>query len=281
MSATKAAAEDSGAPPDAAHAPQGKAPENAVMRGFSPSALCLLPALCLWLLASCAPSVVTTRSGEAAFRAAFSAEGVAWVSGGAACVARMPAFQPVCPRLPPVTDVAWNGSDAWAAVPGLGVVVTLDRAARSVLVGRVLTLSNSRVYRQDGSALNYAGEAVQGVVGGPSGAITGGDGGDYVVLAGALKRVSDGVVLETHAKANLVSTPTGARTSEVPALDSVVGSYQLVNGRLERLDTTGRVLVSVPHGPGRVGLVGAEIVTVSPQGAVRVFTLDLQPLQPR
>lgn len=242
----------------------------------------LLSALCVLSLASCAPSI-TASQGWQPFRAAFSDLGVAWVAGGRACVARAPSFNVSCPNLPAASDVAWNGGDAWAAVPGLGVVVTLDRAARSVSVGRVAALSSTRAYREDGSAVNYAGEAMRGVLGTPSSAITGPSGEDYVLQAGKLLRVSDGMTVE-RAEANavderfLVSTPTGVALSTVPAaFTAFAGQYRLTGGQLQRLDSAGRVLGSVPHGPGRVGLVGQDVVTVSPEGHVRVYGLDLLP----
>ena len=40
----------------------------------------------------------------------------------------------------------------------------------------------------------------------------------------------------------------------------------------------GAVVARVPHGPGRVGTVGAEVVTVSPEGRVRRVTPALQEL---
>ncbi|GGL66183.1 hypothetical protein GCM10010840_00130 [Deinococcus aerolatus] len=221
------------------------------------------------------PKVVAAPA-DPGFRAAFAPEGVAWVSGGQACVARMPSYRVTCPRLPPVVDVAWNAGDAWAAVPGLGAVVTLDRAARTVAVGRVVALSASRAYREDGTAVTYAGAATRGVVGAPAAALTGGDGQDYVLLGGRLLRVSDGAVLETGAGPYLHATPTGARSADVPGVNGAFGRYRLNNGALERLDTAGGVLARVPHGPGRVGLVGTDVVTISPQGQVRVFGTDLR-----
>ncbi|MDL2343381.1 hypothetical protein QOL99_04355, partial [Deinococcus sp. MIMF12] len=103
--------------------------------------LCLTPLL---LLAACAPVPATSPGNAArpaltvpAFDAAFSPDGVAWVDAGRACVARVPSYRPVCPRLPgPAVAVAWNGGDAWVALPGAGMVLTLDLAARSVPVGR-------------------------------------------------------------------------------------------------------------------------------------------------
>lgn len=221
------------------------------------------------------PAVVAAPA-EPGFRAAFGPQGVAWVSGGQACVARAPSYRASCPRLPPAVDVAWNGGDAWAAVPGLGAVITLDRAAQTVAVGRVVALSASRAYREDGTAVTYAGAATRGVIGAPTAALTGGDGQDYVLLGGRLLRVADGAVLGSAAGPYLQPTPTGVRSAEVPGVSGDFGRYRLNNGALERLDPAGGVLARVPHGPGRVGLVGSDVVTVSPGGQVRVFGTDLR-----
>lgn len=235
------------------------------------------------LLPACAPAY-TAPTGDAAFRAAFSAAGVAWVSGSRACVARVPDYLPVCPRLGTAVDVAWNGGDAWAAVPGTGLVVTLDRAARSVPAGATAALSSALIYRQDGSTLSYAGEAAGGVAGGPGAAVTGGDGAEYVVLAGQLRR--GGAVVEAAAGPYLYATATGAATAAVPTAAPGTGTlgagdtYRLQDGQLERRDASGRVTARTPHGPGRVGVVGEDIVTVSAAGEIRRFTLALAPLSP-
>lgn len=234
----------------------------------------LLPLMAL-LLSACAPAY-SPPTGDAAFRAAFSADGVAWVAGGRACVARAPGFRVVCPSLPVAVDVAWNAGNAWAAVPGAGVVVTLDRAARSVPVGRVVALSSTRAYREDGSAVTFGGAAATGVAGAPSAALTGGDGEDYVLLAGNLRRVTDNVVTEVSAAPFLVALPGGARSADVPTAVTSTGNYRLANGRLERTDDTGRVLNSVSHGRGRVGQIGNTVVTVSEQGNVKVFSVTLE-----
>lgn len=240
------------------------------MRLVSPS---LLTAA---LLSACAPSVTVPR-GEAGFRAAFSESGVAWVSQAQACVARAPSYRPQCPRLGPVADVAWHDGDAWAALPGAGLAVTLDRSPRSLNVGAVVALSAQRLYRGDGSALTYAGEAAAGVAGAPSAAVTGGDGAEYVVLAGQLRRVAGGA-LET-AQPYLFATPTGAKTALLPSAEDGAGRYQLTGTALERV-LAGVVVARVPHGPGRLGLVGGEVITVSAEGTVRRFTLALQELKP-
>ncbi|WP_291428057.1 hypothetical protein [Deinococcus sp.] len=226
-------------------------------------------------VAGCAPAALTELPAAAAFRAAFSEQGVAWVSAGRACVARAPAFRTECPRLPAVVDVGWNGADAWAAVPDLGVIVTLDRAARTVAVGQAAALSGAQVYRRDGSAVNYAGTPTAGpLTGFPSSAVTGGDGREYVLVDGAVKRVSDGATLSRGA-AFLSVTQGGVVGSAVPQVGTPWGTYRLTGQQLERIDAAGGVVTAAAHGPGRVGRVGAQIVTVSMSGAVRTFSPDL------
>lgn len=220
----------------------------------------LLSALCLLPLTACAP---TTATRAPAFDAAFGVEGVAWVDGGGPAWRGRPHTGRSAQRSPAVA-VAWNGGDAWAAVPAAGVVVTLDRAARSVAAGRVVALSSTRAYREDGSAVTYAGAAATGVAGAPSAAVTGGDGQDYVLLAGTLRRVEDGVILDRAPQPFLRVTPTGVTTANTPGVVTPQGTYRLTGTALERVDASGRVLASVPHGPGRVGFVSADVVTVAP-----------------
>ncbi|KEF34258.1 hypothetical protein RDMS_07590 [Deinococcus sp. RL] len=244
--------------------------------------LCLSPLL---LLAACAPAPSSgpdTRPALTvpAFDAAFSPDGVAWVEGGRACVARAPSYRVTCPRLPsPAVAVAWNDGDAWAALPGTGTLLTLDRAARSVPVGRVVALSGTRAYREDGTAVTYGGQPARGVAGAPTAVVTGGDGEDYALVAGTLRRVADGAVVEVSPLPFLAAAPTGAATFTVPTAVTRVDRFQLTGGALQRLDASGRVLASVPHPPGRVGLVGGDVVTVSPGGTVRVYGLGLEPLR--
>ncbi|GGR47401.1 hypothetical protein GCM10008959_05680 [Deinococcus seoulensis] len=245
-------------------------------RSGRPRALPVLLLLPLWV-AGCAPAALGELPAGATFRAAFSEQGVAWVSSGRACVARAPSFRPECPRLPAAVDVAWNAGDAWAAVPGLGVIVTLDRAARTVPVGPVAALSGAQVYREDGSAVTFAGAPASGLPGvgfRAAGAVTGGDGRDYLLVGGEVRRVPDGAVLSRGA-AFLSVTPDGVVGSAAPQVETPWGTYRLLGGQLERLDVTGRVVASVPHGPGRVGRVGSLIVTVEESGGVRVFGPDL------
>ena len=254
--------------------------------------------LLLPLLSACAPrtadgaalgqtSAAPASAGAAAptFRAAFSRYGVAWVSDGQACVARAPSYQATCPKLGRVVDTAWNDGDAWAAVPSLGLIVTLDRAARTVPVGAVVALSANNIYREDGSALSYGGSPSGRVAGAPSLAITGGNGQDYVRLAGQVVRVADGAVTETGTLipvgGELVATPTGAQSSSVPTAISEDGAnvYRLQGDMLERVDLAGKVLRRVPHAAGKVGLVAGQVVTVTQEGTIRRFTWDLQEIR--
>ncbi|MPY66859.1 hypothetical protein F8S09_09180 [Deinococcus sp. SDU3-2] len=237
------------------------------------------------LLAACAPATSSDTASRAAltvpaFDAVFSADGVAWIEAGRACVARVPSYRATCPRLPgPAVAVAWNDGDAWVALPGAGILLTLDRAARSVPVGRVVALSSTRAYREDGTAVTYAGQPARGVAGAPTAAVTGGDGEDYALVAGTLRRVADGAVVEVSPLPVLAATPTGAATFTLPTAATRVDRFRLTGEALQRLDASGRVLARVPHGPGRVGLVGADVVTVAPGGAVRVFGTDLEPVR--
>ncbi|SMB94921.1 hypothetical protein [Deinococcus hopiensis] len=252
---------------------------------------CALPVvLGPFLLAACAPGPARVESATATsapvvaastLEAAFSPEGVAWVEGGQACVARVPSYRPVCPKLPGrAVGVAWNGGDAWTALPNVGLLITLDRAARTVAAGRVVALSATRAYREDGSAVTYSGAAAQGVAGAPAAALTGGNGQDYVLLAGALRRVEDGQILETRAGPRLEETPGGVRSTTLPQVTALSGTYRLTGTALQRLDAAGRVVADVPHEPGRVGLIGPDVVTVTSGGTVRAFGLDLRPLSP-
>lgn len=245
----------------------------------------LLPALLLagllptWLSA-CAPRV--TAPPAPTFRAAFSPEGVAWVAKGVACVARAPEFAPVCPPLTrgqvQAIDVAWNGGDAWAALPELGQIVTLDRAARSLTVGAVTALSRQAIYRQDGSVLDYSGAPAGQITASPIIAATGGDGLDYAMSDQGLIRVRDDVRLEKTVLPELMPTPQGLSPSPVPAVQTPDGIYRVQNGALERLSAAGQLLGRVPEVSGKVGQVGALIVVVSPGGQVRRFTPDLTEL---
>lgn len=234
----------------------------------------LLSALLLSLTA-CAPSMTAPARAPGGLRAAFSEAGVAWVSGGRACVARAPSFQPSCPALPPAVDVAWHGGQAWAGVPSLAAVVTLDGTPRSVNVGRVAAMSASRVYRENGSAVTYDGTDAAGALGQPEAALTGGDGLDYLLLGGRVVRVADGAVLPGEGFTVLNWAPGGVRGGTLPEVGTGVGTYRLTGLALERLDAAGVVRARLPHAPGRIGVVGAWLVTVSADGTLRVFGPDL------
>ncbi|MDL2345734.1 hypothetical protein QOL99_16495, partial [Deinococcus sp. MIMF12] len=86
-------------------------------------------------------------------------------------------------------------------------------------------------------------------------------------------------VVETSPLPFLAATPGGAATFTLPTAVTRVDRFRLTGEALQRLDASGRVLASVPHGPGRVGLVGADVVTVAPGGAVRVFGTGLEPVR--
>lgn len=252
----------------------------------------LLVALGLSLLA-CAPAptaptavsesrVSTQTLAEAQadaqnFRAAFSDAGVVWVRDGQACVARAPSFRAVCPRLGRVSDVAWQGETAWALLPQQGLVVTLDLAPQSLLVGAGAALSAQAVYRRDGSSLSYSGAPGPRSAPLPLAALTGGDGQDYVLSGGQLRRVADGAVIERHAGPFLVATAQGVRSSLVPSVETPQGSYHWSGGFLQGA-LLGQVASRLPHGSARVGVVRGEILTLSLDGTLMRFTSDLRPL---
>lgn len=236
----------------------------------------ILWALLAFILASCAPSM--TGSKTPLFRAAFSDLGVVWVSSGRACVARHPEYRVFCPKLPNVVDVAWNGGDAWAALPGSNIVITLDRNTQSVQAGAVTLLSRNRIYREDGSALSYTGRRVIGVAGRPYNVVTDSSGVDYVILAGKIRRVGDGFSMGRANKKYFVATANSATTTDFPTVYSAMGTYRIKNGQLERLDNTSTVLGSIQHGRALVGVVNNTVITVSPAGKVRRFTGNLKEL---
>lgn len=229
------------------------------------------------VLASCSPSL-TGPGKTSSFRAAYSDLGVVWVSDGRACIARHPEYRVFCPKLPRVVDVAWNGGDAWAALPDSSIVVTLDRNTQSIPAGAVVLLSRNRVYREDGSALSYTGRRVIGVSGRPYDVVTDPSGVDYVILSGKIRRVGDGFSLGRANKKYFVATANSATTTDFPTSYSAMGTYRVKNGKLEHLDNTSTVVDSVQHGRALVGVVGNTVVTVSPTGKVRRFTGKLKEL---
>ncbi|MBZ9712753.1 hypothetical protein [Deinococcus multiflagellatus] len=227
------------------------------------------------LLTACVPTLSSAPTTWP-FRAAFSDLGVAWVSGGRACVARAPSFERSCPALPGAVDVAWAQGDAWAAVPERGLAVTLDRAPRTVNVGRVVALSASRAYREDGSAVDYDGRAAPGVRGAPQAALTSLQGEDFVLLGGQVVRVP-GAATGQGPASYLALGPGGVTGTAQPQVQTPGGTYRLTGQALVRLDAAGQVRAQVPHGAGRIGTVGALVVTVSPDGQLRLFDASLQP----
>jgi hypothetical protein len=234
--------------------------------------------ICPIFLTACAPTFITSLTLSLPFRAAFSSEGVVWVNGGKACVARAPSYRQVCPELPEkAVDVAWNNSQAWAVLPYAGFIVTLDRAALTMQVGRAVAMTATRIYREDGSAVSFQGNKLKGVVGSPTAALTGGDNEDYVLLAGKLKRVSDDVILDYKPSTYLRYTPFGIATAATPGITTKNATYRLTGTTLEKIDLAQRIISSMPHGPGHIGIVGTEIVTISPAGDIRVFNMNLTP----
>lgn len=165
-------------------------------------------------------------------QAAFSEEGVVWSDGRQACVARVPQLQPVCPAWPaPTGAVAWHEGRAWVALPTLGQVVTVDGAAQSVVAGRVVALSSTRIYREDGSALTYSGVPTTGTVGRPSAVITGGDGQDYALVASRLVKVGSESG-ERVAGSWLRPTRTGTEVSRYAGVNTLRGPLELRNGQV-------------------------------------------------
>ncbi|WP_291424942.1 hypothetical protein [Deinococcus sp.] len=209
-------------------------------------------------------------------KAAFSEQGVAWVADGRACVARKPDYAPFCPRLGRASDVAWNGGDAWAALPGVGLVITLDRAAQSVYAGAVVALSARHIYREDGSALTYSGSPAGQIAGTPTRVTTGGDGQDYVVLNGELRRFSDNALIDPAPLPHLLPTSLGVQGVGVPTVVTDNGTYRLSGAYLERLDNGGAVIARVADDALEVGAVGQDILTVSALGKLRHFSGSLQ-----
>ncbi len=76
---------------------------------------------------------------------------------------------------------------------------------------------------------------------------------------------------------DLIAAPGGVLRVAVPTAYGNDSVYRLQGGLLERADLTGRVLGRVPHASGAaVGLVGEQVVTVTPAGEIRRFKRDLQ-----
>ncbi len=254
-------------------------------------ALTLLGLSGLGLLGACAPGPAQyTRSqhtqaapGTLPFQADFSDAGVTWVSGGKAYVARAPSLRAQLAPLPtPAVAAAWVGNVAWGALPDAGIIVTLDGPPETRVVGRAVRLSSQRIYRQDGSAVNYGGGAASGVLGFPQAVLTGGDGEEYALVGGDLERPGNPPsLLSAGAQAYLYRLPgRGAATSNVPTVQTDQGLYRLTGTQLERLDAAGRTVTGLPHGPGLIGVVGGRVVTLSAGGSLRVFLGDLREVRP-
>lgn len=245
----------------------------------------------LALLTACAPAVTDTRpttngaavtSGPAItanlVTAAFSDRGAVWVLDGAVFLARAPGFRPERVPVPGrAVDVAWNGGEAWVALPASGWVQRLTGEPRVVQAGRVVAITDTRIYREDGSAVTYAGVPTGGLVGAPSAVVTGGDGFDYALQSGRLLRVgTSAVVLDAAARGPfLAATSSGAVSTLFPTVSGANATYRIANGRLERLDAANVVRASLPHEPGVVGIVAEFVVTIAESGRLRVFRYDL------
>jgi hypothetical protein len=220
-------------------------------------------------------------------QAAFSSAGVIWNEGGKVTLARSPGFQKVPFALKAVaTAVGWQTVDRlntpWVGVGQLGWLLTADGRPVTVQVGRVVALSNTRAYRQDGSAVGFDGAALPGLLGTPDAVVTGGNGTDYALQNGKLYRLTEsGPLLESGAaRPFLYAEAGGASTANAPTLVTVSGRYTLTGTALERRDGAGALLASVPHPAGAIGEVGSLVVTVQPGGILRVFAPELRELKP-
>ncbi|GGJ73426.1 hypothetical protein [Deinococcus aquiradiocola] len=244
------------------------------------------------LLAGCTPTVSparpsTVRPGAPALQASFSESGVLWLEGGRVTLARAPAYRRVSvPLQAQATAVGWqtaNRTDTpWVALGAVGVLVTADARPVVLQAGRVVALTATRAYREDGSTVSYDGTPGAGLLGTPDATVTGGDGLEYATQAGKLYRVDSGgqTLLSTAALPYLYATPGGAATSNAPTAVTASGSYTLTGTALERRDAAGVLLASVPHPPGVVGAVGPLIVTLQPGGTLRFFAPELRELTP-
>jgi len=241
-----------------------------------------------FLLAACAPAAV--RPVPAAdLQASFSGQGVIWAEGGRVTLARAPLFQRVALRVPSgVTAVGWQVTPSgttvspWVAVGGLGLLLTADGRPVTLQAGRVVALSGTRAYREDGSTYSYDGLPGAGLLGTPGAVVTGGDGLDYAVQQGNLYRLDSGgqTLLSGAAQRYLYATPTGAATANAPTVVTLDGRYTLTGTALEWRDASGLLLASLPHPSGLIGVVGNVIVTLQPGGALRFFAPDLRELHP-
>lgn len=253
----------------------------------------MLPTLLAALLTACAPAQQSQRAAPlrvtplqaTPFQADFTDAGVTWVAGGKAYVARAPDLKPMLSPLPvPAVAAAWVGNKAWGALPAAGLVITLDGPPEQAVVGRAWKLSHTRVYLQDGTALSYSGGTMGGVNGPPSAVVTGGDGQDYALVGHDLYQSGQppvllgGNVTAASGESYLYATTLGAASSNLPTVQAEGSLYRLTGSQLQRLDGSGRVLAQVPHGPGLLGLVGGQVVTLSEGGQIRRFSATLQEL---
>ncbi len=172
-------------------------------------------------------------------------------------MARVPQLRPVCPPWPaPTGAVGWNAGRAWTTLPTLGQAVTLDGAAESLPAGRVVAMSATRIYREDGSALNYSGAPVPGTLGRPAQVVTGGDGRDYALVAGRLWAVDSGRSEPAGGGRWLQPTPDGARAAIFPSVETSQGRLEL---RGTQVFAAGSDTPLPLPGPARaLGMVGME-----------------------
>ena len=248
----------------------------------------LFPAFLLTGLSACAPMQNTRPATPQPpttlpFQADFSDAGVTWVAAGKAYVARAPSFKTLLSPLPtPAYAAAWVGNVAWGALPGPGLIVTLDGPPDSRVVGRAIRLSSALIYRQDGTTLTYGLGQGPNLPAAPSAVLTGGDGREYALVGGSLYQPgSPATLLSQNAQAYLYSLPgRGVATSNRPSVQTGAGLYQLTGSALERQDGNGQTVTSVPHGSGLIGEVGGRIVTLSAGGQIRVFLPDLREVRP-
>jgi hypothetical protein len=254
----------------------------------------LAASLLFMVLASCAP-VASRQTAPAALQASFTSSGVLWTEGGRVTLARAPAFQKVSVQVPAgVTAVGWQvvgrENTPWVALGQLGLLITADGRPVTVQAGRVVALSATRAYREDGSTAGYDGAPGPGLLGAPGAVVTGGDGADYAVQDGNLYRLggqtdtgqsnTGQTLLSGAAQPYLYADLTGAATANAPTAATPDGRYTLTGTALERRDAAGVLLASLPHPAGVLGVVGNLVVTVQPGGVLRVFAPDLRELQP-
>ena len=220
-------------------------------------------------------------------QASFSSAGLLWSEGGKVTLARAPAFQKVAVTVPAgVTAVGWQvvGSERtpWAALGPLGLLLTADGRPVTVQAGRVVALSSTRAYREDGSTAGYDGVPGAGLLGTPDAVVTGGDGADYAVQGGNLYRLGNGAqtLVSGAAQRYLYADLTGAATANAPTAVTPDGRYTLTGTVLERRDAAGVLLAAHAHPAGLIGVVGNLIVTLQLGGILRFFAPDLKELRP-